>query len=241
MEQDFPMRINKYLAHKGYSTRRGADELIEKKKVFINGKIAKLGDKIRETDEVEVRGGKKASSYRYFAYHKPVGVITHSPGEDEEDIRERVEDIPELKGTFPIGRLDKASSGLIILTDDGRVTDRLLNPEYEHEKQYVVKTREKLRDSFKANMEAGVLIEDYHTKPCKVRKIAENVFDITLIEGKKHQIRRMVVALYNEVVSLKRTRVMNIELEKMAPGEFRAIKGAELEEFLSDLGLPATS
>lgn len=236
-EDAFPMRINKYLAHTGRSTRRGADELIGKKRVFINGRAAKLGDKVVETDRVEVRGGKQPSSYRYFAYYKPVGVITHSPGEDEEDIRENVADIPELAGTFPVGRLDKDSSGLIILTDDGRVTDRLLNPEYEHEKEYVVKTREKLRNSFKANMEGGLDIEGYRTKPAKVHVRSANVFAITLIEGKKHQIRRMVVALHNEVVTLRRTRIMNIELGGLAPGEFRALRGEELKEFLGALGL----
>jgi 23S rRNA pseudouridine2604 synthase len=233
---DFPMRINKYLAHTGHSTRRGADELIEKRRVFINGKPARLGDRVLETDKVEVRGGKKVA-YKYFAYHKPAGVITHSAGEDEEDIGMNVEDIPELEGTFPIGRLDKASSGLIILTNDGRVTDRLLNPEYEHEKEYVVKTKEKLRDSFKANMEGGLNIEGYQTKPTRVRIMGSHVFSITLVEGKKHQIRRMVVALLNEVLTLKRTRVMNIELGKLASGNFREIKGEELREFLNELGL----
>lgn len=234
----YPMRINKYLAQKGYATRRGADELIEKKRVYINGQVAVLGDKVEEDDKVEVKGGGKSNAKLvYFAYHKPVGVITHSPQDEEEDIRERVAEIPELAGTFPVGRLDKGSSGLIILTNDGRITDRLLNPEYEHEKEYIVKTKERLRDSFKANMEGGLDIEGDHTKPAKVRILGNSTFSIVLTEGKKHQIRRMVVALFNEVVTLQRVRVMNVMLGTLKPGAFRAIEGDELTVFLKSLGL----
>lgn len=238
MESSYPMRINKYLALSGHSTRRGADALIEEGKVFINGRRAVLGDKVNKDDRVEVKGSvKRAASYTYFAYHKPRGIITHSPRDTEEDIREITRNEKELIGTFPIGRLDKDSSGLIILTNDGRVTDRMLNPEYEHEKEYAVQTKDRLRDSFKKNMEGGLVIEDYQTKPCKVVKTGEKAFTITLTEGKKHQIRRMVSALHNEVSTLKRTRVMNIRLGNLPQGEFRKIEGDELKEFLKSLGL----
>lgn len=229
------MRINKYLAHKGYSTRRGADELIERGKVRINGRTAKLGDKVEENDTVEVSMGRNKKTYRYYAYHKPRGIITHSPGEDEIDIQEALEG--ELSGVFPVGRLDKDSSGLMILTDDGRVTDRLLNPEHEHEKEYTVKTARPLRSSFKEKVEQGVAIEDYVTKPAKVQVHGDNTFSITLVEGKKHQIRRMVVALFNEVSDLRRTRIMNIRLGKLAKGAYRPIEGEELATFLKSLGL----
>lgn len=232
------MRINKYLAHTGHATRVGADVLIKEGKVFINGRRAVLGDKVEKDDTVEVKGtAKRRESYVYFAYHKPRGVITHSPQEDEEDIKGVTRRAPELAGTFPIGRLDKDSSGLIILTNDGRVTDRMLNPEYEHEKQYVVRTKDALRTSFKERMEAGVLIEGYQTKPCKVQIMGEKVFRITLTEGKKHQIRRMVVAMHNEVRELERTGVMNIPLGKLEKGSWRKIEGAELKTFLTSLDL----
>lgn len=214
----YPMRINKYLALKKISTRRGADELIKQKKVFINGKLAVLGSKVNELDKVEVRGAEK-KEYKYFAYNKPIGIETDSPRE----------------GLFPLGRLDKASHGLLILTNDGRITDQLLNPKYFHEKEYLVKTSNKLRSNFKQKMEAGVNIEGYVTKKCKVKILNEFAFRVTLTEGKKHQIRRMCSNLFQEVADLKRERIMNIELGKLMPNALREIKGEELDTFLKSI------
>ncbi len=218
------MRINKYLALKKISTRRGADELIKEKKVFINGKLAALGSKVSEIDRVEVKGIEQ-KEYKYFAYNKPIGVETDSPRED----------------LFPLGRLDKASHGLLILTNDGRITDQLLNPKYFHEKEYIVKTLNKLRSSFKKNMEKGVAIEGarneapYVTKKCKVKIVNENTFRIILTEGKKHQIRRMCSALFQEVADLKRERIMNIKLGTLKSGTMREIRGEELTTFLNQV------
>ena len=141
------------------------------------------------------------------------------------------------KEIFPLGRLDKDSHGLMLLTNDGRVTDRLLNPEYAHDKEYIVSVKEKLRSNFKEKTEAGVDIEGYLTKKCKIEILNDFKFKITLTEGKKHQIRRMCVALHNEVQDLKRTRIMNIELGKLPAGSHRAIGGEELKTFLKRLGL----
>lgn len=212
------MRINKYLALKKISTRRGADELIKEKKVFINGKLALLGSKVKETDIVEIRGVKNKECV-YFAYNKPTGIETSSP----------------RKELFPLGRLDKASYGLIILTNDGRITDQLLNPKYFHEKEYVVKTSNKLRSNFKQKMEKGVDIEGYVTKKCKVSIINDFTFKITLCEGKKHQIRRMCSALFQEVADLKRERIMNIKLGNLKEGALREIKGEEKSAFLDQV------
>src|SRR3990167_2515584 len=198
------MRINKYLASKRYCTRREADEIIEKGKVLINGKRAVLGDKVSERDVVEVKFRQK--KYRYFAYNKPRGIITHSTQGDEEDIAMKI----PLEGVFPVGRLDKDSYGLIILTDDGRITDKLLNPEYVHEKEYIVTTKEELKANFKTKMEKGVDIEGYMTKPCTVEVLGATRFAIVLTEGKKHQIRRMCAALGYVVSTLERVRIMNI-------------------------------
>ena len=223
-------RINKYLADQKISTRRGADELIKDKKVFINGKLAKLGSQVEEKDKVEIRGA-KAKEYKYFAYNKPIGIETTSPKE----------------GLFPLGRLDKNSHGLLILTNDGRITDQLLNPKYYHEKEYVVHTKEKLRSSFKQKMEAGVNIEGlpalpkgreqagYITKPCKVKIINDFTFRITLTEGKKHQIRRMCSTLFQEIADLKRERIMNIKLGNLKPNALREIKGKKLQTFLKSV------
>lgn len=229
---EYPMRINTYLARKGVATRRAADEIVSRGKVLVNGRVAVLGEKINKGDNIEISGERFSKKLLYFAYHKPVGVITHSPLLGEKDIKQSVP-----FDVFPVGRLDKDSSGLIILTNDGRITDRLLNPDYAHDKEYRVHTRDPLRDSFKKTMEAGVNIEGYLTKPCVVRKTGPNAFIITLTEGKKHQIRRMLAALHNSVVALERTRILNIRLDDLKPGAWRAIEGAELEKFLLQIGI----
>lgn len=233
----YPMRINKYLALKNYATRRGADELIAKKVVKINGIIAVLGDKVLEGDTVEVKESKNKKEFLYYAFHKTKGIISHSPEGDETDVRESMG--PELRaqGVFPIGRLDKDSHGLMILTNDGRITDRLLNPKFDHEKEYEVETRDRLRDSFEKHMSGGVEIEGYKTKPAIVKRMDDTHFRIVLREGKKHQIRRMVVALHNQVKDLKRIRIMHIPLGNIPKGKYRQIKGKELEAFLIDLGV----
>ena len=227
----YPMRINKYLALKKYCTRREADTMIEKGKVLINGKRAVLGDQVRETDTVDVKFRQK--KYRYFAYFKPRGIITHSPQGDEQDIAM----VTPIEGVFPIGRLDKDSYGLIILTDDGRITETMLNPKYEHEKEYEVSCLDELPKYFKERMEAGVNIGDYTTKPCSVTIIGKKKFSIILKEGKRHQIRRMCGAFGQSATELKRVRVMNIRLGALRSGEHRAIEGGELQVFLKALGV----
>lgn len=243
---EYPMRINKYLAHEGISTRRGADELIARGKVLINGRVATLGEKVNEGDKVELRGKPNSKKFVYYAYNKPVGVITHSPQLGEKDIKQSLakcatpgvaQKNKEMEGVFPVGRLDKDSSGLIILTNDGRVTDRLLSPGYDHDKEYRVRVSEPLRESFKKTMEAGVDIEGYLTKPCTVRKTGPKSFNITLTEGKKHQIRRMVAALHNTVVELERTRILNVRLDDLKSGAWRPILGDELATFLAQIGV----
>lgn len=228
---EFPMRINKYLANKKYCTRRAADKLVTEGKVLINGNTAVLGDKVVESDNVEVRF--HAKRYRYFAYYKPRGIVTHSAqGEDEDEIT----DIVPIEGVFPLGRLDKDSYGLILLTDDGRITDALLNPKYEHEKEYKVRCTMPLPADFKEKMEAGIDIGSYTTKLCHVQVWADSAFSITLTEGKKHQIRKMCGVFGLNPSELQRVRIMNIKIGSLMPGAYRAIKGAELETFLKSIG-----
>lgn len=231
------MRLNKYLAHKGYATRREADTLIEKRKVYINGSIAQLGDKVRETDTVEVRGSTKQKTYVYLAFNKPRGMDTHREATGTPNVLDALPGDLKRLGLFPIGRLDKDSHGLLILTNDGRITDRLLNPKYDHQKVYEVRTKRPLRATAKERLESGIDIEGYMTKPAKVEILGENRFRIALTEGKSHQVRRMVVALFNEVADLKRTSIMGIRLGPLKVGGYRPIEGKERDKFLADLGL----
>jgi len=226
-----PVRINKYLANQGVATRRAVDELIEGGKVFINGKKAVLGDKVNEGDKVETKGRTK-QDLKYFAFYKPKGIVTHSPTEGEREIKDMAP-----KDTFPIGRLDKNSEGLIILTNDGRITDRILSPKYEHEKEYLVGVREPVTAAFLRAMEGGVNIEGYKTKKTKTKRIDDHIFSIILIEGKRHQIRRMCMALGNPVTTLKRVRVMTIEIKTLKEGQARPLVGEEKEVFLKSLEL----
>lgn len=214
-------RINKYLANHGYATRKGADALVTSGLVTINGRRAILGDKVRDTDVVVVT--ENAKTYTYLAYNKPRGVTT--------------EEVKLGRGLFPVGRLDKMSRGLLIVTNDGRITDRLLNPERTHEKEYKVRVREPLPNNFARRIAAGVYIEGYTTREATVNVTGEHTFMIVLTEGKKHQIRRMCETLRLTVLDLERVRIMNVRLGKLGPGHSRALQGAELSTFLSSLGL----
>ncbi|MFA4817440.1 MAG: pseudouridine synthase [Parcubacteria group bacterium] len=232
----YPIRINRYLAMNNYCSRREADDLILKKIVKINGRLAKIGDKVQEGDKVEVNieAKSKLKKYVYFAYNKPIGIVTHTPEAGQTEIKK----IAGLSADiFPVGRLDKKSHGLIILTNDGRITDKLLNPEYEHEKEYSVKTNKPVTNIFVKVAAGGMQLEDFKTKPCRVKKIGENSFSIILTEGKKHQIRRMCTNFGFEAVDLKRVRIMNIKLGSLLAGQKREIKGDELKEFLNKLGI----
>ena len=234
---DFPIRINKYLADHKIASRREADVLLEAKKVLVNGKVAVIGQKINEGDKVEVKGTTK--KYVYLAYYKGRGIITHSPAEGEVDIVTRLKKDYSLTDIFPVGRLDKDSEGLIILTNDGRMTAPLLDPEAKHEKEYEVTIDKPITGMFSTLMALGVDIEGYRTKPAKVVRIpkTDKRFLLTLTEGKKHQIRRMCAALGYQVQSLKRVRIMSIQIGDLKPNQYRKIAGNELKSFLAELGL----
>ncbi|MFA5023193.1 MAG: pseudouridine synthase [Candidatus Paceibacterota bacterium] len=235
---NFPIRINKYLEEKGVATRRGADELIEQGKVLVNGKKAVLGYKVNGGDKVEViyAAGDSGKEHVYLAYNKPRGLAT-------EDIKVGVADPEQGRRIFPLGRLDKESEGLILLTNDGRVTDRLLNPKYAHEKIYEVEVREKVSPMHKKILEGGTKFKalargnavTLRAKTCEI--IGPNNLEITLTEGKKHEIRRMLAGAHLTVESLKRVQIMNIKLGSLTPGQSRELKGGELKEFLANLGL----
>lgn len=241
MKISYPIRINKYLALKNYSTRVGGDDLVKKGLVFINGRKAILGDKVNEDDKVTVTTKGIKKEYVYYAYNKNINISTN-PDTTSQDIL-KVTRFPDCAGrpvkVFPIGRLDKDSHGLILMTNDGRVTDRLLSPKYVHEKEYVVKVEPNFSDKFIKLMSNGVHFDKFISKKCKVSRKpnSKDTFHIVLTEGKKRQIRRMCEALHHNVIDLKRIRIMNIELNEIPLGEFREIKGKELETFLKSLQL----
>ena len=253
----YPVRINKYLAARKICTRRKADELIAAGKVLINGKVAQLGAKVLAADKVSVdekTAKKMAKEYVYLAYNKAIGVMTHGGAvEHKKDIGAILDFSPKV---FPVGRLDEDSHGLIILTNDGRVTDRLLSPKYNHEKEYIVKVNKPLAGHFFTQMAKGVKIEEGAvlsarqsfataeslpngiTKPAEVDgAVGAKTFKIILTEGKRHQLRRMYAVLGYEVVDLERTRVINIKLAGLKLGGHRKLEGAELKTFLKGIGL----
>lgn len=226
-------RINAYLAHKGIASRREADAAIAAGLVFVNGKRAKLGDRVSGTDKVEVRG--EAKEKYYVAYHKPIGIVSHSPRENEQGIA----GIFHFKAPLaPMGRLDKDSHGLIILTNDGRVTGRLLDADEGREKEYYVRVDKVVRPGFLQKLSEGITLEDgLKTKPARTKRMGERSFSIVLTEGKRHEIRRMCATFDYRVLELCRTRVMDIRLGNMKPGEGRELTIAERTKFLDKLGI----
>lgn len=230
-EITYPVRINRYLALRNYCSRREADTFIKEGKVLLNGKRALLGDTVNTNDTVTVRMPKSGSLKKreYYAYYKPAGVVTHSPQPGEKAISDSVT-LP--RGVAPLGRLDKESYGLIILTNDGRLTEKLLSPKYAHEKEYVVRVNKPITNIFIKVLGQGIQLEDFKTKPCTAVQKDDHTLHITLTEGKRHQIRRMCAAFGYSVVSLKRIRIMNVRLKQLKANQLRKIEGKELADLL---------
>ena len=218
---EFPIRINKYLAQKNYASRREADELVERGFVTINGAPATLGDMVNEGDDVNVIDHERAP-YTYYAYYKPRGIVTIGAQGNETEITDATHFPVDV---FPIGRLDKDSEGLIIMTNDGRITDPLLSPDHTHEKEYAVTVDRPITHQAMVKMRNGVRIDigrkKYTTKKTRLRRTSKNSFDIILTEGKNRQIRKMCGAVGFKVIALKRFRIMDISLDDMKPGQYR--------------------
>ncbi len=237
------MRINKYLKDKGLSTRRGADDLIAKGSVYVNGKRATLGQEVTGKDSVEIRGvkGVREQALVYIAYNKSIGILTNNDEKGGKDILS-VTSFKDKDGksirVFPVGRLDKDSHGLILMTNDGRVTDKLLSPRFKHEKEYVVTVDKPFNDVFLTRMESGIRMDGSVTKKAHTERVSPNRFKITLTEGKKRQIRRMCEALHYDVMDLQRIRIMNVELGTLEPGEYRHLNDQEKKALLASLYVP---
>lgn len=232
---EYPVRINKYLYLMGICSRREADTYIEKGLVSINNKRAVLGQKVEKGDKVTLAPSvkEKTAEKLYVIFNKPLNVVSHIPEENEIGISDYIADSPyKTKGLSIIGRLDKNSHGLILLSNDSTIVDIVLNPKYEHEKEYLLTVDKKIDGLFVKRMKEGVEIEGYWTKPAEVMRLENNTCTITLKEGKKHQIRRMCAALGYQVRDLKRVRIENIRLGVLREGKFKRIEGLDLLEFL---------
>lgn len=219
------MRINKYLAEQGYCSRREADGLIKAGKVFVNGKRAGLGDQVGDTDRVEVldRRPKAKPGKIYLMLNKPVGYESTTDRREEQTVMKLV---PTTDRLFPVGRLDASSSGLILMTNDGELANRLTHPRYEHEVEYAVTTDKPISDSHLRRFEEGFELDGKRLAPAKVRRITKHRFFITLRDGK--QIRHMCDSLGYTVTGLERVRLMRLELGKLPSGKTRPLTEAEV-------------
>lgn len=237
------MRINKFMAKCGVCSRREADELIKNGEVTINGRTAVIGDEAGDDDEVSVSGRPISlpDDSVVIAYYKPAGVVCteRDPHADRIISDEIPTSVTDGKRVTYAGRLDKDSEGLIILTDDGDLIDAMMRGSHMHEKEYEVTVDKPLRDSDIKNMRNGIRLEelDTVTRPCKVTRTGDRSFNIILTQGLNRQIRRMCASLGLNVVSLRRTRVMNINLKNMQVGASRKLTSEEKKTLYSECGL----
>ena len=224
-------RINKYLSEAGYCSRRVADKLIKEGKVTINGEVPKIGNMVEEGDQIKVKGQRIENSLTrkkiYLAFNKPVGIVCTTNRRVEPD--NIIDFIKYPKRVFPIGRLDKPSQGLIFLTNDGDIVNKILRARNKHEKEYIVSVDHPINKEFINSMRNGVEILDTITKNCFVRKLGPKKFKIILTQGLNRQIRRMCDSLGYRVNSLKRVRIMNIKLD-VPIGKYREFTKEELFE-----------
>lgn len=221
--------LNKYISSTGVCSRRDAEKLIIEGRVTINGKPTELGNRVFEGDIVKIDGKplKQKPKTLYIALNKPVGIVCTTDSKERKNI---VKFVGHPQRLFPIGRLDKPSEGLIFLTNDGDIVNKILRAGNNHEKEYIVSVNKPINDRFIKRMSSGVPILGTVTKKCKVEKITETKFKIILVQGLNRQIRRMCEYLGYEVKTLKRTRIMNVTLGKLKIGEWRELTSTELQE-----------
>lgn len=223
------VRINKFLSESGYCSRREADKLLEQGRITINGNLPELGTKVNPGDEVRVNGEIVTNANKqhvYLAFNKPPGIECTT----NQSIKDNIVDyIAYPERIFPIGRLDKASEGLIFMTSDGDIVNKILRARNNHEKEYIVTVDKPITDDFIHQMRNGIPILDTVTRKCKVDRISKNVFKITLTQGLNRQIRRMCEYLDYEVTALKRIRIINISLD-LPLGKYRKLTDAEIKE-----------
>ena len=228
------LRINKFISEAGKASRRGADKLINERRVIINGKVAKIGDQVNPGDDVRVNGEQLriARDHVYIALNKPVGITCTS----EKSVKGNIIDLVNHPLRIShIGRLDKDSDGLILLTNDGDIVNEILRAENKHEKEYIVSVDKPITPDFLEKMAAGVKILGTKTLPCEITQLSKYEFKIILTQGLNRQIRRMCEALGYQVYTLKRTRIMNIELNNLPVGQGRDLTKKEKRRLFADL------
>ena len=229
-------RLNKYISESGICSRRDADRFIEQGNVFINGKRASVGDQVVAGDTVRVNGQiiepQDADDFVFIVLNKPVGIVSTTESSEKNNI---VNFVSHGVRIFPIGRLDKDSQGLIFLTNNGDLVNKVLRAGNNHEKEYLVTVNKPVTDDFIAGLAGGVPILGTMTKKCPVTKVAPNVFNITLVQGLNRQIRRMCEHFGYEVMKLERTRIMNVSLKGIPVGEWRDLTQKELSVLLKSI------
>ena len=229
------IRINKFFTEQGICSRREADRLVESGLITINGRVAKLGDQVEPSDVI-AREGQVLPWGRaplYIKYHKPVGVTTTSESHVARNI---IAEIGHPERIFPIGRLDKDSSGLILLTNDGDIVNEILRAEFGHEREYLVRVDRPFDQAFLDHMAEGVVILGSRTKPCRMSRVGRDRFRIVLTEGRNRQIRRMCQALGYRVIMLHRTRIMHITVDGLGASEWKELTSQEREQLLKAVG-----
>ncbi|PLS18437.1 23S rRNA pseudouridine synthase F [Bacillus sp. M6-12] len=228
------MRIQKYISLTGYCSRRTTDKLIKDKRVTINGAGAVHDSEIAEGDEVLIDGSPipQKGMPIYLALNKPPGITCTAQPNVPDNLIDFI-NYPER--VFPVGRLDKASEGLILLTNDGDIVNKMMRSEHNHSKEYIVTVDKHVTEDFLERMAAGVKILGTVTKPCETSLISEYIFRIVLTQGLNRQIRRMSKELGYRVLKLKRVRIMNIELGDLPSGQYRHLNSSELEEMKKQL------
>ena len=234
MDQQAGTRLNKYIADSGYCSRREADRLIGEGKVLIDGRVGVLGDRILPGMRVTVEGVSVTgeSEKVYIALNKPRGIVCTADPREPMNV---VDYIGHPQRIFPVGRLDKDSEGLLLLTSDGEIVNRILRAAGGHEKEYEVMIDRPVTTEFLQKMSTGVPILDTVTLPCRIRKTGPRSFNLILVQGLNRQIRRMCEALGCNVVSLKRIRIMNIRLGRLETGHWRNLTAPELKQLLGAL------
>ncbi|MFK7947818.1 MAG: 23S rRNA pseudouridine(2604) synthase RluF [Saprospiraceae bacterium] len=234
MSNENSISLNKFISSTGICSRREADKWIDAGRVKINGKTAQKGNRVFDNDTVTIDGKPLRSKPKhvYIALNKPPGITSTTDLKDEDNI---IDFVNHPKRIFPIGRLDKPSSGLILLTNDGDIVNKILRSENNHQKEYIVSVNKPLTDDFVLKMRKGVPILGTMTKECYVKRLNDKKFKIILTQGLNRQIRRMCEYFDYRVVSLKRVRIMNIKLADLKVGKWRDLSKEELERLKSDL------